>query len=367
MSTVLPSILVLGGVGFIGRHLVHFLVQNNVAGYIRVADKRHYQMAYLPEDMIASFKNDKVSFVQADLAKETGIEKAFGDQQYDYVVNLCGETRCSMSEQEYTDKIVKPAGLGTAKAQATGVRRWIEVSTAHVYQSDKAAASESSPVSAWTRIGINRAQAEQVVRDSGVPSVILRPAIVYGPGDLSGLTPRLACAAVYQKKGEKMKFLWNKDLRINSVHVADVVRAIVHCATSSNVSEGAVYNLVDKTDLTQGKVADMLAVLFGIKTGFMGKMLSAAAAKLSLDSVAEMSNDKHVPPFAELCREHNVLNTPVTPYIDKELLLNNHLSADGTAIESTGFTYEVPQCTVESLKPVVTSFIQQGLFPPVVQ
>lgn len=61
--------------------------------------------------------------------------------------------------------------------------------------------------------------------------VILRPSIVYGIGDLTGLTPRISCAAVYKKINEKMKFLWGKELKLSTVHVMDVCSAIWIAAT----------------------------------------------------------------------------------------------------------------------------------------
>ena len=36
--------------------------------------------------------------------------------------------------------------------------------------------------------------------------------------------PRLVIGAAYQHTGEEMKFLWNKDTRINTVHVRYVER-----------------------------------------------------------------------------------------------------------------------------------------------
>lgn len=43
-----------------------------------------------------------------------------------------------------------------------------------------------------------------------------------------------------------------------------------------------------------------------------------------------------------LSQQHGIHNTPLTPYIDKELLQHNHLYADGSKIEATGFTYKYP-------------------------
>ena len=35
--------------------------------------------------------------------------------------------------------------------------------------------------------------------------MILRPAVIYGVGDLTGLTPRIVCAAAYRRINEKHK------------------------------------------------------------------------------------------------------------------------------------------------------------------
>jgi len=44
-----PKVLILGGVGFIGRNLVTFLAQNNLVSKIGVSDKVPYQVAGLTD------------------------------------------------------------------------------------------------------------------------------------------------------------------------------------------------------------------------------------------------------------------------------------------------------------------------------
>jgi nucleoside-diphosphate-sugar epimerase len=85
-----------------------------------------------------------------------------------------------------------------------------------------------------------------VTQTPGLNWVIFRPATVYGPGDVSGITPRLIIGAVYQELKEEMKLLWSGDLRINTVHVGDVVRAI-WTVVEKNV-KGEIFNLADKGD-----------------------------------------------------------------------------------------------------------------------
>jgi nucleoside-diphosphate-sugar epimerase len=50
-----PSVLVLGGAGFIGRNLVVYLVENKLCGALRVADKALLQTAYLTPRQQAAF------------------------------------------------------------------------------------------------------------------------------------------------------------------------------------------------------------------------------------------------------------------------------------------------------------------------
>jgi nucleoside-diphosphate-sugar epimerase len=82
----------------------------------------------------------------------------------------------------------------------------------------------------------------------------VRPAIVYGPSDILGITPRLIIGAVYRQLKEKMELLWTKDLKINTVHVEDAVRALWYIAATKEekggrtgpVKAGEIYNLCDK-------------------------------------------------------------------------------------------------------------------------
>jgi len=157
-----------------------------------------------------------------------------------------------------------------------------------------------------------------------------------------------------------MKFLWSANLKMNTVHVYDVCAALWHIATKCPAGE--VYNLADKTDTTQGSVNTHLEKIFGIKTGFMGDMISQVA-KVNMKMATEEVNDKHLKPWSELCKTEGINNTPLTPYLDQELLYNNHLSVDGSKIEKSGFAYTYPQLTEELLRQQVDYYVKQKLFP----
>jgi nucleoside-diphosphate-sugar epimerase len=58
-----------------------------------------------------------------------------------------------------------------------------------VYKSDKSASTESAPLKPWTVQAVKRLESEQRVQKTpNLKWVILRPAICYGPGDLTGLS-----------------------------------------------------------------------------------------------------------------------------------------------------------------------------------
>jgi len=173
--------------------------------------------------------------------------------------------------------------------------------------------------------------------------------------------PRLITAAVYKSLGEKMEFLWDKDLFINTVHVRDVVAALWHLAI--NGKPGSTYNLADESNTNQGSICPILESLFGIKTGFMGSVKSKMATALAMKTVAETANDKHLKPWSDLCKEHKVSTTSLTPYLDEELLYDNPLSVDGTAILETGFKYSHPKVTQDLVRESLDYHIKNGSFP----
>ena len=57
-----PKVLVLGGVGFIGRNFVKYCVDNGLASKVRVVDKKLPATAYLSPDHKAAFDNGVVEF-----------------------------------------------------------------------------------------------------------------------------------------------------------------------------------------------------------------------------------------------------------------------------------------------------------------
>ncbi|KAJ3415393.1 hypothetical protein HDV05_004987 [Chytridiales sp. JEL 0842] len=370
-----PSVLILGGTGFIGRHLVSYLVEHNLADRIRVSDKVLPSTAYLSPNHKKAFEDARVQFKQANLVNAASTEKVFSSDdgsEFDYVINLAAETKYGQTDEVYEEKVFNLSLTVAKEAAKRKVKMFIEVSTAQVYEADKKPSDEKGKLKPWTHLAKYKLKAEEELKKiAGLNLVIVRPAIVYGPSDMLGITPRLIIGAVYAHLKEEMKLLWTKDLRINTVHVTDVARALwAVCATkeegglrTSAWSGVEVWNLADKGDTDQGAVNACLQKMYGIETGFQGTLISQFA-KLNLDSVTEDVNEKHLEPWSELCKNGGVSNTPLTPYLDRELLKDNALSIDGSKIEKElGFVYNVPELSEAGLREVVQTFETIGIWP----
>jgi nucleoside-diphosphate-sugar epimerase len=158
-----------------------------------------------------------------------------------------------------------------------------------------------------------------------------------------------------------MTCLYSKDLRINTVHADDVAKALHFLCT--NGDSGATFNLADHNDTDCGKINDLLEQIFGIKTAFLNSMKMAMASQMGSKWLVAFANDEHLKPFSDACKKYGINDTPLTPYLDEELIKDVAVAVDGSAIQKLGFTYDHPHLTADSLKEVMHDFIKKGAFP----
>lgn len=359
-----PTVLILGGCGFIGRNLLSYLLDNNLTSNIRVVDKVPPQVAWLNKTHQECFNSDLVEFKSANLINEESCKNAFqlDNGSWDIVINCAGETKAGQTDPVYKEGILKLSLNCAKEAARLQVKHYVELSSGNMYNAEKVAHTEDGPVDPWTSVAKWKRQVEKELETnfrSQVSYTVIRLPIVYGPGDRTGLTTRIMVAAIYKHLKETMKLLWTSDLHINTVHVVDVARAIWLVANRDD-TVGQIYNVVDDADSTQGSISDILADLFNVKVDYYGNLVSSV---VDLMGAADDANDKHLSPWAEACRQDGVNNTPLSPHMDHELLLHKHLRLDGTKLKNLGFQLNVPKPDASKIQEIIQDYVDMKLFP----
>ena len=334
--------------------------------------------------------------------------------------NLGGETAWAQSAEVYKLRTTRLSEVLGKEAAKRKVGVFVEVSTGLVYGPERKARVETDKVKPWLRLAQAKLDAEQALaRIDGLNLIILRLAHVYGAYDSGYLAKALCLARVYQEKDKELKWLWTEDLRINTVWVGDVVRALWMAAewrrdhdsintaagapasptkakrkpsllgggskdnavsrssqskstnttspastSSSSPSPPPIFNIVDHGSFSQGHLSRLISTVFSIKTGFQGTLISQFA-KLNLDHVVDDLNDEILEPWAQLCADKGISGGPLSPFLEKELLRDNDLSLDGGLFERVvGFGYgREGGLDEEGVREMVGSYERVGWWP----
>ncbi|KAL5594478.1 hypothetical protein BROUX41_001410 [Berkeleyomyces rouxiae] len=371
-----PSVLIVGGLGYIGRFLALYIHLNELASEVRVVDKVLPQLAWLAPEFDEACSGTK--FMQADASKEAGLTRIFeraDGKTWDYVFNCGGETRYSQEDEVYKLRSLALSVALGKEAAKRGVKVFVELSTGQVYKPDSAPSKEDHKLKPWSRIAFFKQEAEQELsKIPGLNLIIVRLANVYGPYASQWVATALCMARVYQHLKTEMKWLWTKDLRTNTVHIDDVTRALWTVAQwyeqgrrnwdAAKMGNVPIFNIVDKGATDQGTTAQIIGDIFQIRTGFQGSIISTFA-RLNMDSVVDDVNDEVLGPWAELVESAGITRPgPLSPFMESELLKDTDLSMDGSRLEQvTGFVYQKPQINKQLIEEVIESYRRMNWWP----
>lgn len=371
-----PSVLIIGGLGYIGRFLALHIHQNELASDVRLVDKVLPQLAWLAPEFSEACSQDK--FMQADASRPEGLARIFDradGKQWDYVFNCGGETRYSQEDEVYKLRSLNLSIAVGKEAAKRGVKAFVELSTGMVYKSDSSPSKEGDKLKPWNRIAVFKLQAEEELsKIERLNLIIVRLPHVYGPYASQWVATALCMARTYQHLEDEMKWLWTKDLRTNTSHIDDVTRALWDIAAwfdagkskwdEASMGKIPIFNIVDEGATSQGTIATIIGDIFKIETGFQGQLISTFA-RLNLDSVVDDVNDDLLGPWADLLADAGITRPgPLTPFMEKELLKDTDLSMDGTRLKTLlGFEYKKPALNKELIEEVIESYKKMNWWP----
>jgi UDP-glucose 4-epimerase len=215
-------VLVTGGTGFIGRHLVHRL--RGLGCHVIVAD------VVLPD------QRADVASVRCDLRDRDGTIAAVRDAAPDVVVHLAAHhflPFCVAHPAEALSlNVLGTQHLLDAVAHSSQCRQFVLASTGLVYAPSDRPHKESDPWAAGNVYEVSKHAAEELVRvaareQTGVRFVVARLFNVYGPGPTTPhLVPDILSAL---GTGAALK-LGNMETRRDYTYVTDVVDALIRLA-----------------------------------------------------------------------------------------------------------------------------------------
>jgi predicted dehydrogenase/nucleoside-diphosphate-sugar epimerase len=235
-----PTVLVLGGAGFIGKELIRQLL---AAGY---GVRAMVRGSALPLD---EFRSDRLEIVRGDIGKRADLEQAMAGIEF---VHHLAHAQCKTWD-DYLANDVEPTRLVAEVCLAANVKRLVYTGTIDSYYAGAKAGTitEATPldpdIQRRNYYARSKAMAEDILTDIGrnrqLPLVILRPGIVIGRGGGPfhwgvGRFSENVCE-VWGDGRNKLPF----------VLVSDVAAALVRAIEVPDI-EGKSYNLIDAPLLT---------------------------------------------------------------------------------------------------------------------
>jgi nucleoside-diphosphate-sugar epimerase len=241
-------VLVTGGTGFIGRHIVSALQAQGQR--VRVLLRR-------PETA-SSLTALGAEVLVGDLLDPAAIERAASGVRG--VFHLAGQLFSpGVRPETYTDLHVSATvALLRACTQADRLDFFVLCSTTGMHGPTGAVpAREEDPGHPQNAYELTKAQGEHaataIARSAGLPLVIARPGLVYGPGD------RHLLGWFRAIQGGYYRVIGPGDNHLHPIYVADLVRAVLLCESAASVACRA-YHLVGSRAVTVRELSDAIGV-----------------------------------------------------------------------------------------------------------
>jgi NADH dehydrogenase len=238
---IINDVLVLGGSGFVGRHVCHQLVARGYRITVPTRDRERVKDDLIPlptADVIDADVHDEATLLR--LIRGCGA-----------VVNLVGVLHNGRRKRSFAEAHVELARKVVDVCKRAGVSRLVHMSALN--------ADPNGP-SAYLR---SKGEAEKIVRESGLDWTVFRPSVIFGRQD------RFLNLFATLQKLLPVILLASPKARFQPVYVEDVSAAIVESLARLD-SFGQAYELVGPKVYTLCELVEYVGVVTGHKRPIVG-------------------------------------------------------------------------------------------------
>ncbi len=223
------KILVTGGTGFVGRHLVRSLLEKGTL----------VRMLVRKTSSIKEFANIGVELVHGDITERDSLHGIAKD--IDVVYHLAAQIgKWGIHEAQFSAINVQGTRNLLEESLYAGIKQFIFSSTPGVQGKGHPQAQESLPYNPPYIYERTKCEAEKLVleyhKHQNLPVTIIRPDFVYGPGDLRRLPLYRAI------RNKRFLIVGNGKSFLHPTYIDDVILGF-HLVTDNPVAFGEIYNI----------------------------------------------------------------------------------------------------------------------------
>lgn len=279
MSTDRMTVAVVGATGFVGSHVVPHL-----------AEAGHRVIAISREGARREGWTDRVEARRADVDTGVGVEAAL--EGADAVVHLVAIPR-ETGGRRFEETNVRGTGRVVIAAEHAGVRRIVHLSALGVIDNPKLAYLHSK----W--------RGEQLVRESALEWVVLRPSLLFGRGD--GFFSLVKTTLKWWSPGI-VAIPGSGDARFQPLAAADLAIAVEKSLVEPERA-GQIYELGGPEHLTYREIVDEVMSVTGMRRLKLGMPIPLISALTAV-------TDRVLPIFPVSHDQISSLQTPNSTELD---------------------------------------------------
>ena len=272
-------VLVTGGAGFLGSHVVDALVARG--DHVLVIDD-------LSTGDRANL-NGAADLRVADIADMPGLERALASEKVNAVIHCAAKTKVVVSmekEDLYRRVILEGTDNVLELAKEMGATDFVNISTGGaIYGETPVCADETVPVDPPSNYGRFKAQAERLVARSTLRSITLRLANIYGPRQRRDL------------EGGVIAIYGDGEYERDYVYVGDVAEAVMTALRSDH--EG-IYNIGTGVATSVKELVAALSLVLGPPPGIRHAPARAVEVRRVCVDPAKAARDKLWRPRTDL-------------------------------------------------------------------